>query len=79
MSAVDTFQIVDSLVLGSKHNEHVPIADQDRQSVRRSRYSSACGCNLVSSWQTKSGWARHLLHWQWPIALDCRVSVDLWW
>ena len=31
MSAVDTFQIVDSLVLGSKHNEHVPVADQDRQ------------------------------------------------
>lgn len=31
MSAVDTFQMVDSLVLGSKHNEHVPIADQDRQ------------------------------------------------
>lgn len=31
MSAVDTFQIVDSLVLGSKRNEHVPVADQDRQ------------------------------------------------
>ena len=31
MSVVDTFQIVDSLVLGSTQNEHVPIADQDRQ------------------------------------------------
>ena len=31
MSAVDPFQLVDNLVLGSKQNEHVPVADQDRQ------------------------------------------------
>ncbi len=31
MSAVDPFQIVDSLVLGTKQNENVPIADQNRQ------------------------------------------------
>jgi ERCC4-related helicase len=31
MSAITTFQIVESLVLGSKRNEHVPDADQDRQ------------------------------------------------
>ena len=31
MSAVDPFQLVSNLVLGSKQNEHVPVADQDRQ------------------------------------------------
>ena len=31
MSAVDPFQLVDNLVLGSKQNEHVPAADQNRQ------------------------------------------------
>jgi ERCC4-related helicase len=31
MSAVDPFQLVSNLVLGSKLNEHVPAADQDRQ------------------------------------------------
>ena len=31
MSAVDPFQIVDGLILGSRYNEHVPRADQDRQ------------------------------------------------
>lgn len=31
MSAVDPFQLVSNLVLGSKQNEHVPAADQDRQ------------------------------------------------
>ena len=31
MSAVDPFQLVSNLVLGSKQNKHVPEADQDRQ------------------------------------------------
>ena len=31
MSAVVPFQIVDGLILGSRYNEHVPRADQDRQ------------------------------------------------
>ncbi len=77
MSAVEPFQIVDSLVLGTKQNENVPIADQDRQRAETvellKRLHSQPGVVLAD----EVGMGKTSLPWQSAIALDFRVNAGL--